>query len=770
MEIEKLFVSLALDAAKYSDGLRAAQRDGAGFASRIKSSIGGGLATAAKIGTTALLGVGITLGGIAASGANAFIGFQNQMNEVFTLLPGISQEAMDDMSGQVLDFSRDFAVLPDQVVPALYQSLSAGVPSDNVFSFLETAQKAAVGGITELETAVDGITSVVNAYGSDVVGAAKASDVMFTAVRLGKTDFEQLSSSLFNVIPTAASLGVTFEDVSAQLAVMTAQGTPTSVATTQIRSAMVEASKSGTKLSDAIKDLTGKSFAELIQSGSSMPEIFEQLRQSMPEQEFKDLFGSVEAMNAALSTTGPNFEGVSSAMDEMTNAAGATDAAYEQMNGGIGRSIEQFKAFGATALIQVGDALSPIIDKVLELAQGALPVVQAGLEIVTGILGSLFSNLEEGMTPLNAFIEAIWDIAPPEFLEALVNFRDNILPGLMLTFENLWASLQPLINQVLALVSQFVSWQDVMIAVGLVIGAALVSAIVTIVSAIAPVLIAVGLVIAIISLLRNVWENDWMGIRTFIEATIPVIQEVIQNGIATVQALWQTHGAFITAYLQTVWASIQDLFQAGVNLIMSIVTTFQALFRGDWEAFGAGLVEIFTNAWALMIAAVENAFTIILPIVARLGLAIIEKLATIDWPGVGRNIISGIAAGISGAVGVLKNAITTAAQSALAAAKAALGIASPSRVAANLIGRPFTQGIAVGIESASGFIDNAIDGVLSRAVSPVGAAQLAGAGVVNNAGNTSYSSQTTVNLPSGADPMRALRASRHLDKMGRGST
>lgn len=60
---------------------------------------------------------------------------------------------------------------------------------------------AAVGGVTELETAVDGITSVVNAYGDDVLSAAEASDLMFTAVKLGKTDFTQLSASLFNVIP-----------------------------------------------------------------------------------------------------------------------------------------------------------------------------------------------------------------------------------------------------------------------------------------------------------------------------------------------------------------------------------------------------------------------------------------------------------------------------------------------------------------------------------------------------------------------------------------
>jgi TP901 family phage tail tape measure protein len=141
---------------------------------------------------------------------------------------------MGEMTQQVKDFAKEFGVLPEEVVPALYQAISAGVPEDNIFEFLATAQKAASGGVTELETAVDGITSVVNAYGEDVISASEASDLMFTAVKQGKTNFEELSASLFQVIPTAASLGVNFGDITAALASMTAQGTPTRVATTTV--------------------------------------------------------------------------------------------------------------------------------------------------------------------------------------------------------------------------------------------------------------------------------------------------------------------------------------------------------------------------------------------------------------------------------------------------------------------------------------------------------------------------------------------------------
>ncbi len=277
---------------------------------------------------------------------NAFSGFQEGMNKVFTLLPELNKQAMDDMTNQTKAFAKEFGVIPEKLTPALYQALSAGVPKDNVFSFLEVAQKAAVGGITELETAVDGISSVVNAYGANVVSAAKASDLMFMAAKLGKTDFKELSQSLFNVIPTASALGVKFEDVSAAIASVTAVGVPTSVATTQLRQMFVELSKEGTKTSQVFKQISGKSFKDFIASGKNTQDALKLMEEYAKKTNvgINDLFGSVEAGNAALSLTGQGTDMFTNSLKEMENAAGATDTAYQTMDKGIGRAMEKIKA------------------------------------------------------------------------------------------------------------------------------------------------------------------------------------------------------------------------------------------------------------------------------------------------------------------------------------------------------------------------------------------------------------------------------------------
>lgn len=618
MEIQKLFVSLALEAAEYAGGLDDAQKQANSFAGNVVKSIGDGLKAAGQVATTAMLAVGTTITGVAVAGSLAFVDFQKGMNEVFTLMPGVSQAAMDEMGDQVMALSREFGTLPDEVIPALYQALSAGVPPDNVFEFLETANKAAIGGITDLETAVDGITSVVNAYGAEVLDAATASDVMFTAVRLGKTDFGQLSSSLFNVIPTAASLGITFEDVAAQLAVMTAQGVPTSVATTQLRQAFIEASKGGTLLSDAIKDLTGQSFTELIAEGMTSTEIFQQLRESMPEQEFKDLFGSVEALNAVLATTGPNFETTQAAMDEMRNSTGATDAAFGTMSQSMQFNIDRLQAFGATVLVEIGKSLEPLLVVLLTLAEGALPAFERAVglimpvvEAVAGAVGSFLERLQGGQPLLAAVQFLIYDLATAFGLSAGEAYAlVQRVMEFVTSAQAMWAQITALLAPVLEAVAGFVSWQDVLVVVGALIVGTILAALYSLLAPFALVIAAVGAAILVVAALRTVWEEHGAAIQTAVIGAYNVIAPIVQTALTTIQGIIQTVLGAVTAWwnenwitiqavVLTAWTVIQAVIAAAIAIIGPAIRTFVANVQAGFANMSP-LLETFKQLWVVL--------------------------------------------------------------------------------------------------------------------------------------------------------------------------
>ena len=162
MATRPIKISIIGDDSNLRKSLKNANKSLAGFGKNV-----------AKVGATAGLAFAGLAAGVAVKGISAFADFEKGMNEVMTLLPGAGEEAFGELSDQVKNFSKEFGVNTTDAIDGLYSSLSAGIPKENVFAFMETAQKAAAAGVTSLEVAVDGISSVVNAYGSEVIGATE---------------------------------------------------------------------------------------------------------------------------------------------------------------------------------------------------------------------------------------------------------------------------------------------------------------------------------------------------------------------------------------------------------------------------------------------------------------------------------------------------------------------------------------------------------------------------------------------------------------------
>lgn len=369
---------------------------------------GAAASLASVAGAAAFAAIGSAAVQFAQESIQSFQTFEQGMAEVFTLMPGMSQQAMDQMSSQVMDFSAGAGRLPEETIAALYESLSAGVPADNVFEFMSVASDTAVGGVTDLATAVDGLTSVVNAYGAENVDAREAADVMFTAVKIGKMTMDDLSKSMYNVVPTAASMGVSLQDVAANLAVITSQGVPASVATTQLRQALIEASKEGTKLSDAIMSVTGSSFTELIAKGQTTSEILDTVRSSMPDQEFRDLFGSVEALNATLAITGPNADATASAFDQMADSTGSVSQAAATMRDTGVQSAKEYAAAVENLKIVIGEGLSPAVES---LQGGMATLAENAATVATALMGGYSDSIRQATTDNIASADSFDELA-----------------------------------------------------------------------------------------------------------------------------------------------------------------------------------------------------------------------------------------------------------------------------------------------------------------------------------------------------------------------
>jgi TP901 family phage tail tape measure protein len=636
-------------------------RQAAGFNGAMQGVLSNPLKKAGLVaGGVAVAGVAAGVAG-AVKSVNAFASLETGLNEVFTLLPEASGEARAQMTEDVKAFAKDFGVLPDEVVPALYQALSAGVPPDNVFDFLGTAQKAALGGVTDLETAVDGVSSVVNAYGSDIINATEASDLMFTAVRLGKTNFEELSSSLFNVTPTASALGVQFEDVTAALAAMTAQGVPTSVATTQLRQLMVELSKDGSKAADAFIDIAGKPFQQFIAEGGNVAGALEIMQEAAGENEvaLQDMFGSVEAGSAALSLTGS--DAFTDALEEMGASAGATDKAFETMDQGLSRTWDKIKATFEVAFVDIGQKLAPFVQKFADFFAEALPGIIDGatalfgplidiLGEVFGVFGDLFGGISEGASEAQGV-------------------------------------LQPFIDYITT-VFGFVK----------------------------------GVVTDVFNAIRDVFERNSERIGGALQTLGQIfgqIFEVAKTIFGALQAFWDQWGDTILTIFGAVFDNVVVVLSAAFDIIKGIFDVVLGILTGDWSRAWEGIKGIFEGVWNAIKGLIQNAadFLIniwhslfgngivvdtikggldrILGFFAELPGKILGFLAGLPGKLVsfGADLVSGIVSGMGNIVSAVGSKIKSGISSAISGVKSFFGIGSPSKVFAAEIGLPLLQGI-----------------------------------------------------------------------------
>jgi len=152
-------------------------------------------------------------------------------------------EGFTKLRKEISKLSPELGVAKSELGKGWYQALSAGVAENDLIDFLRTAAKVSVADGSTIEGAIDGITTVLNAYGMQSSEAAAATDMMFKTVAKGKTTFGELAAYISQAAPAAAAMGVGLDQVLAATATMTKQGIPTATAMVQIRNSILGLNK-----------------------------------------------------------------------------------------------------------------------------------------------------------------------------------------------------------------------------------------------------------------------------------------------------------------------------------------------------------------------------------------------------------------------------------------------------------------------------------------------------------------------------------------------
>jgi TP901 family phage tail tape measure protein len=311
-----------------------------------------------------------TVGGLVSvmaigAAGKELITFSRDLETALTEVSTISQAVTDDFEGYkdaILELSTQSATSAKSLTDAFYDIVSAGYDGQRGLELLTAAERASTAGFVEVGTAADGLTTVLNAWGKEASEATSVSDIFFKTVEKGKTTFPELGQNIAQVAPIAASLGVSFEEVSAAAATLTKSGTPTAQAFTQIRASLL-----------ATNEVLGDGWAETMTYQEALAEVRKQAGGSTNE--LKEMLGRVEAVNAVLGLTGKNAQTASEDLNAMNNSLGATATAADKVVASTDQQIKILKNNILAALEPLSEQASTTI---ANLAKGLNDAFKSG--------------------------------------------------------------------------------------------------------------------------------------------------------------------------------------------------------------------------------------------------------------------------------------------------------------------------------------------------------------------------------------------------------
>lgn len=249
------------------------------------------------------------------------IRFQQQIAEIRTIAPAIGGD-FKSLSSEVAQLSKTFNISLSQAGSGLYQTLS------NQFATLaertDIMRASAVlarTAVMDFGAATSLLTGTLNAYGMASSQAMSAASKFFTTIQLGRVTGSELANSIGTVIPMAASLGVTLDELNASIVAMTIGGIDARKTMTGLRSAMTALQKPSEDMKDVVRNL-GFTSPEQLVAAKGWQGALEAIAESSGNlgSEVVKSFRNIRAFTAGLRLTGDGAEKAAEALEAMKDA------------------------------------------------------------------------------------------------------------------------------------------------------------------------------------------------------------------------------------------------------------------------------------------------------------------------------------------------------------------------------------------------------------------------------------------------------------------
>lgn len=357
------------------------------------------------------LTIGLTAPIIAAGVAATKItgDFDTSLSHIQGLV-GDSAEAVAAFREEVLALAPAVGRGPKELADALYFVRSSGIAAESSMAVVKASAEGAAAGLGDTATVAQAVTSAMNAYGIANLSAAQATSILIATVREGKAEPEELANSIGRVIPIAAQLGVSFDQVGAALASMTLFGLDTEESATALRGVFATLLKPSAQAAEILGKV-----------GLSAEGLRRQLREegllavlttlstvlAGNEDALAAVIPNVRALTGFLSIAGKNADQVERIFAELA-ATTENDLAkaFEVASETTGFKFKQAMAQAQVAAIRFGDVIAPIITGTV------IPAMMRALTVLEELIAFFRTLPREAQIGIGVFVAMAAAIGP----------------------------------------------------------------------------------------------------------------------------------------------------------------------------------------------------------------------------------------------------------------------------------------------------------------------------------------------------------------------
>jgi TP901 family phage tail tape measure protein len=341
-----------------------------------------------------------TLTRVLTQATNEFKEFEKGQANVQTLL----ERTDSTLEGKSIKLMKTYGLQVGDLNKSLFDAVSAGVDASKSVEFLDTATRLAIGGVTDLNIAVDGITTIINSYGKSVEESEQIAAAFFSAQKFGKTTVGELASEIGNVAPIAAQVDVTYQELLTTYASLTKQGIKTQQSTTAIRSILTALIKPSVEAKKAFNELGIETGAAAIKQNGLYKTLVQVSEAAEKDADvLSELIPSVEALTGigALGTRQlKEYSEMLQTVNEDYGEGSSLARAYTMQSETLDKTMGRISAAFRARKIEMGRFFQPLIESFadivapVETLTDKLNDQRQQVSLLTGEL--LNSNIEEG--------------------------------------------------------------------------------------------------------------------------------------------------------------------------------------------------------------------------------------------------------------------------------------------------------------------------------------------------------------------------------------